>query len=169
MIDVRIGGHDMEIYNASSTLTPVAAATFARPPQRVVLLPGEELFRLGTIQGPSFRGNDTFGSPWWIPTSTYRLIAKTAHRTGTSIIDVSRSRLAVAPAWNPAMDWLMVIVLKKAVQAWVGPARPQPMSDGDRSVMLLGFYDQAFVPGLAPPESMSSEAAMLTYYGSVGV
>jgi hypothetical protein len=63
----------------------------------------------------------------------------------------------------------MVIVLKKAVQAWAGPARPQPLSDRDRSVMLLGFYEQAFAPGLAAPESMASEAAMLTYYGSVGV
>jgi hypothetical protein len=35
--------------------------------------------------------------------------------------------------------------------------------------MLLGFYEQAFAPGLAAPESMASEAAMLTYYGSVGV
>src|SRR6266850_4204299 len=131
----------MEIYNASSTLTPDAAMTFAKPPRRVVFLPGEELYRFGTIQSPTFTGSDAFGSPWWIPPATYRLIAQTAHRTGASMTDVSRSRLAVAPAWNPTMDWLMIIALKKAVFAWVGPARPQPLSDSDRSVMLLGFYE----------------------------
>ena len=159
----------MNIYNASSTLTPEAAGTFAKPPRRVIFLPGEELFRLGTTRSPAFNGSDVFGSPWWIPAASYRLIAKTADRTGASITDVTRSRLAVAPAWNPLMDWLMVIALKKAVQAWIGPARPQPLSDRDRSVILLGFYDQAYVPGLAPPEAMSSEAAMLTYYGSAAI
>ena len=32
--------------------------------------------------------------------------------------------------------------------------------------MLLGNYDQAYVPGLAPPGAMTSEAAMLAYCGS---
>src|SRR5262245_16564390 len=159
----------MKIHNASSTLTPEALDTFAKPPRRVVSLPGEELYRFGTIVSPTFKGSDAFGSPWWIPPATYRLIAQTAHRTGTSIVEVTRSRLAVAPAWNPTMEWLMIIALKKPVYAWVGPARPQPLAEGDRSVTLLGHYDQAYVPGLAPPEATTSDAAMLMYHGSAGV
>jgi hypothetical protein len=64
------------------------------------------------------------------------------------------------------MDWLMILELKKPVYAWVGPAKPQPLSQANRSVMLPGHYDQAYVPGLAPAEAMASEAAMLAYYGS---
>ena len=156
----------MDIYNAASTLTADAFNAFSKPPRQVVLRPGDELFRFGTILSPLFAGNDVFGSPWWIPASTYRQISKTAHRTGTSMIDVARSRLAVATPWNPKMDWLMVIELKKPVHAWLGPARAQPLDGRDRSVLLLGQFDQAYVPGLAAPGATSSDAALLTYYGS---
>jgi hypothetical protein len=157
----------VEIHNASSTLKPEALVCFTKAPLRVVISPGENLFRFGTIASPNFKGNDVFGSPWWIPPETYRQITKTAHRTNRSIVDVARSRLAVATTWNPKMDWLMILELKKAVYAWVGPAKPQPLSSGQRSVMLLGNYDQAYVPDLAPAEAMASEAAVLAYYGSV--
>jgi hypothetical protein len=50
--------------------------------------------------------------------------------------------------------------------AWVGPAKPQPFSGGHRSVMLLGNYEQAYVPDLAPPGAMTSQAGMLAYFGS---
>jgi hypothetical protein len=156
----------MDIYNASSAPTAEALLCFTKAPVRIVLQPGENLFRFGTIVGPTFKGNDIFGSPWWIPPATYRQITQTAHRTNASIVDVARSRLAVAAAWNPGMDWLMILELKKAVYAWVGPARPQPLSTANRSVMLLGNYDQAYVPGLAAADAMASEAATLAYYGS---
>lgn len=156
----------MEIYNASSTLTSEALLCFTKAPLRVVFRPGENLFRFGTIVSPIFKGNEIFSSPWWIPPETYRRITKTAHRTNKPIVDVARSRLAVATEWNPKMDWLTILELKKAVYAWVGPAKPQPFSGGHRSVMLLGNYDQAYVPDLAPPEAMASEAATLAYCGS---
>jgi len=155
----------MELYNAGFTLPSKDLLTFAKAPAIVVFLPGEHLFRFGTIKDPTFEGSRIFESPWWIPPATYRQITETAHRTGTSIVDVARSRLAVATAWNPVMDWLMVLELRKAVQAWVGPTRPQPLSAGDRSVMLLGNYDQAYVPGLAPKDATASEAATLIYFG----
>jgi hypothetical protein len=106
----------MEIHNASSVLTPEAFAAFAKPPRKVILQPGEQLYRCGSIVSRTFAGNDACGSPWWIPEASYRQISKTAHRTGQSRIDVARSRLAIATPWNPKMDWLMVIELKKAVQ-----------------------------------------------------
>src|SRR5437016_11449419 len=156
----------MDIYNASHTLSSADILAFTRPPQRRVFYPGDPLFRFGSIVSPTFRGNDIFGSPWWVPKSTYDAIIRTANRTQSSIVDVARSRLAVATPWNPTMEWLMEIELKKAVYGWVGPARPQPRDGHDRSVLLLGNYDQACVPGLAPPEAMASEAATLVYFGS---
>ena len=156
----------MEIYNASATLTFEALSCFTKAPLRVVLEPGEKLYRFVTIVSPAFKGNEIFSSPWWIPSETYRRIAKTAHRTSKPIADVARSRLAVAFQWNPEMDWLTILVLKQPVQAWVGPAKPQPFSGGHRSVMLLGNYDQAYVPDLAPPGAMASEAAAVEYFGS---
>ena len=158
----------MEIFNEGSVLTPEAFRAFASPPRRVILQPGEQLYRYVSIVSRTFKGNDAFGSPWWIPESTYRLISQTAHRTGRSRVDVARSRLAISTPWNPQMDWLLSIELRKAVYAWIGPARAQPLAVPDRSVLLLGNYDQAYVPGLAPPEAMRSAAAILTYYGSAG-
>jgi hypothetical protein len=155
----------LRIHNASATLTPDALAAFARMPDRAVLVPGEQLFRFGSVVGPGVGGNEIFSSPWWIPAATYRQITKTAHRTGKSVIDVARSRLAVTTNWNPNMDWLSIFELKVAVQAWVGPAKQQPLTGGDRSVLLLGHFDQAYVPGLAPPGAMASEAGALVYNG----
>jgi hypothetical protein len=160
-------GARMDIFNAPSTLTHDASLAFSKAPQRVVLLPGEELYRFGTLVSATFSGNDVFGSPWWIPAATYRHITKTAHRTGASIIDVARSGLAVSIPWNPEMDWLMVIALRKPVQAWIGPARPQPVSGTDRSALFLGNYEQAYVPGLASPGAMTSDAAVLMYFGGL--
>ena len=156
----------MEIFNERAVLTPEAFRTFAKPPRRVILPPGEQLYRYVSIVSRTFEGNDAFGSPWWIAASTYRQISQTAHRTGRSRADVARSRLAVSTPWNPEMDWLLSIELRKPMYAWIGPARPQPLAAPNRSVLLLGHYDQAYVPGLAPPNAMTSTAAILTYYGS---
>jgi hypothetical protein len=156
----------MDIYNASGTLTSEALLCFTRAPLRVVLQPGESLYRFGTLVNSSFKGNEIFSSPWWVPQETYRRITKTAHRTKQPVVGVARAGLAIASEFNPEMDWLTILELKRSVYAWVGPARPQPLSGGDRSVMLLGNYDQAYVPGLAPPGAMTSEAAMLAYCGS---
>jgi len=157
----------MEIYNKSALPAPDALLAFVGAPRRLVFQPGEQLFRFATIVSPTFRGNEIFSSPWWIPQATYRQIAQTAHGTGTSTVEVARSRMAIATPWNPAMDWLIIVELTKPVYAWVGPTRPQPLSgSADRSVMLLGNFDQACVPGLAPPGATASEAATLTYFGS---
>jgi hypothetical protein len=154
------------VFNASATLTSAALLCFTTAPRRVVLQPGEQLFRFGSIVGPGFQGNEIFGSPWWIPASAFRTITLTAHRTGQPIGAVARSRLAIAPAWNPDMDWLIVLELTLPVSAWIGPAKPQPLSSESRQVMMLGNFDQAYVPGLAPPGAMSSEAGRLAYCGS---
>ena len=155
----------MKIYNASATLTPEALAAFARIPDRVVVHPGEQLFRFGSVVGPGVKANEIFSSPWWIPAATYRQITKTAHRTGRSVIEVARSRLAVTIDWNPKMDWLSIFELRVAVYAWLGPAKPQPLAGTDRSVLLLGHFDQAYVPNLAPAGAMASEVGTLVYNG----
>ena len=155
----------MKIYNASATVTPEALSAFARIPDRVVVHPGEQLFRFGSVVGPGVKGNEIFSSPWWIPAASYRQITKTAHRTGRSVIEVARSRLAVTIDWNPKMDWLSIFELRVAVYAWVGPAKPQPLAGTDRSVLLLGHFDQAYVPNLAPAGAMASEVGTLVYNG----
>lgn len=156
----------MQIHNASSALTSEAMLCFTKAPVRVVLRPGENLFRFATIVSPTFKGNEVFASPWWITQDTYRQITKAAHRLGKPVVDVARSRLAIATAWNPKMDWLTILELKKPVYAWVGPVKPQPFSASQRTVTLLGNYDQAYVPDLAPPQAMTSEAARLMYFGT---
>jgi hypothetical protein len=156
----------MHIHNASYTLNSNDLLAFSKPPRRFVFHPGEQLFRFGSIQSATFKGNAIFGSPWWIPEATFNAVAKTAHRTQSSLTDVARSRLAVATPWNPTMEWLMVVELKKAVYGWLGPTRPQPLDGSDRSVLLLGNYDQVYVPGLGAAGATASDAATLVYFGS---
>ncbi len=163
----------MDIYNASSSLPSKDLLGFSRQPTRIVFYPGERLYRFGTIVSASFDGNQIFGSPWWMTAATFHRISQTAQRTNSSIPDVARSRLAIATPWNPSMDWLMIIELKRRVYAWVGPVRPQPLDGRDRSLLLLGNFDQAYVPGLAAPGASrrlgdaepASEAAMIVYSG----
>ena len=158
----------MRIHNASATLGPDALAAFATLPRRELLPPGAHLYRFGTIVNPvapTFKGNEVLSSPWWVPATTYRQITRTAHRTGKPVIDVARAGLAVTTGWNPNMDWLTVFELKVPAYAWIGPAKPQPLSGTDRSVLLLGHLDQAYVPGLAPAGGMTSAAGMILYSG----
>lgn len=156
----------MDVHNGSAVLTSEALRCFTRSPRQILLLPGERLFRFTTMPGPAFKGNEVFASPWWIPHATYRQIAQTAQRTGRTSSEVARARLAVAEAWNPNMDWLTILELRKPVHAWVGPTKPQPLFDGDRGVILLGNYDQAYVPDLASRGAQASAAGALVYFGA---
>ncbi len=156
----------MTIFNGSEHLPGHAVAAFSRPPNRVVLPPGSRLYRLASVVSPTFKGSDVFGSPWWFPSETYHALSKTATRTKTTVTSVARAGLAIAVPWNPMMEWLSIVELRQPVYAWIGPTRPQPLDGMDRSVMLRGQLDQAFVPGLAKPGSVSSDAAVLVYYGN---
>jgi hypothetical protein len=156
----------MDIYNASATLPPEDFAAFTNTPRKVIIKPPGALYRFATIISPTFEGSRTFDSPWWIPPRTFRRITKAAYRSNKSIIAVAREGLAVLPAWNPAMDWLIIVELKQPVYGWIGPARRQWLPSRERPGFLPGNYVQAYVPGLAPKDATSSQAAMLTYYGS---
>jgi hypothetical protein len=64
------------------------------------------------------------------------------------------------------MESLAIIELTKPVYAWAGPTRPQPLNQDDRSVMLLGNFDQLYVPGLAgAADGTSSPHAYVVFYG----
>ena len=155
----------MEIFNASSRLTAEASMSFAKPPRKVTFNQGERLYRLVTIVEKGFAGQHILASPWWIPPATYAQITKTAYRTGKTGTDVARAGLSVAFSWNPKMDWLTILELKKAVYGWVGPAKPQPLYPSNRAVLSLGNLDQAYVPDLAPEGAHSSDAASIMYFG----
>ena len=83
---------NMDIFNASAALTTEALSCFTRAPRKVVLEPGGQLYRFGTIVSHAFKGNEIFSSPWWIPAETYRQITQTAHRTKRPIATVRATR-----------------------------------------------------------------------------
>jgi hypothetical protein len=145
---------------------PRAVVAFTRPPRRVLLGAGDQLYRFTSLPTPAFGGNELFKSPWWYPKQTFNSIVRVANRTGTALADTARSRLAVSRNWNPTMESLAIIELTKPVYAWAGPTRPQPVDQGDRSVMLLGNFDQLYVPGLAGAgNGTSSPCANVVFYG----
>jgi hypothetical protein len=161
----------MDIYNAAFDLTADALACFTGYPPRRELGPPDRLYRFGSIHQDTFEGSAILGSEWWVPQQTFSRITRTAHRTGKPIIDVARAMLAVAKPWNPDMDWLTIIELKRQVHAWIGPARAQRIA-GPGSAILVGSFNQAYVPGLAPAEAFAtrapafSAAAVIVYHGA---
>jgi|SoiMetStandDraft_2_1073263.scaffolds.fasta_scaffold32274_4 hypothetical protein len=147
---------------------PQALFAFRGTPRKALFNPGDRLFRFTSQPQGTFRGNEIFSSPWWHAQSTFNAIVRTANATGNSVSDAARSGLAVSPDWNPTMEWLVIIELTKPVYGWVGPARHQPVKDGDRSALFMGNADQAYVPGLATGgNGMSSPFANIYYYGSM--
>jgi hypothetical protein len=50
----------------------------------------------------------------------------------------------------------------------VGAIRHQPAQQGERSVLLAGNADQAYMPGLARAgDDRASDVATIFYYGSI--
>jgi len=156
----------MAIYNASATLTSEAMLCFTRAPKRVLLAPPTRIYRFASSPASSFDGNELFSSPGWFTQTIYQQICRTAFRTGKTTSQVGRARLAIAEPWNPTMALLIVVELTQSVHGWVGPAKPMPLAEDSRAVMLLGNFDQIWVPGLAEPGATSSRAGTLVYYGS---
>jgi hypothetical protein len=144
------------------------AEAFRGTPRRVLFEPGARLYRFTSLPTAEFHGNELFASPWWLPSDTFAVLTTIAHRTGSSLIDTARSRLAVMPTWNPTLEWLAIIELTRPVYGWVGLIRQQPLMPGHRTVLLLGNLDQAYVPGLAGSGGgLSSPYAFVSSYGSV--
>jgi hypothetical protein len=143
---------------------------FRGMPRRTLLPASTRLYRFLSLpdpRGSGFRGNGLFERPWWVPAETYRSITQLAHRTGSNVVDAARSRLAVTQEWNPAMEKLAVIELQQPVFGWVGRTAHQPAREGDRSVLLLGDFEQVYVPNLADDaRGLSSRFAMLIFHGT---
>jgi len=160
----------MDPFNASFAPSADILSTFRGTPRRVQLLPGARLYRFETFESelhPEFRRKPTFQSEWWFMQPTFHNLCRAARAAGASLRDAGRSRLAVMDKWNPDMDWLAVIQLMVPGVAWVGPARTQRLSKENPVVMLLGNFDQAWVPGLAAGgKEMSNRFATMLYYGS---
>ena len=163
----------MSVHNENFDFTKVDPSdrhAFRGPVRKVLLPTGSRLYRFVSLPDPGgvgFRGNGLFERPWWAPHSTFEELSKLATRTKKSLTEVARSRLAVRPPWNPAMDTLAIIELRAPVYGWAGATAPQPI-DEDRSVMLLGHFEQVYVPNLADDSSgVASRFAQLMYYGSM--
>jgi len=158
----------MDILNENldaSSLDPKHRFAFGGTPRRRLFRGSERLLRFVSLPQPTFEGNELFKSPWWYPQDTFDTIVRRSNRTGKSIVDVARSGLAVTKQWNPTMESLAIIELKRPMYGLVGPARHQPLSAGDRSTLLIGNLEQAYVPGLAAGgDGVSSPYAFIYAY-----
>lgn len=147
---------------------PGVLAAFRGSPRRTLFQTGDRLYRLTSHPGAGFAGNGLFTSPWWYTQATYRGLVQTATRTNSSLVNTARARLAVAKEWNPSMEWLVIVQLTQPAYGWVGAIRHQPAQQGERSVLLAGNADQAYMPGLARAgDDRASDVATIFYYGSI--
>lgn len=161
----------MDMLNADfdfSQADPRHLFAFSRPPRREPFRAGDRLYRFTSLPSATFEGSELFRSPWWYAQRTFNSVVRTANRTGASVVDTARSRLAVSKEWNPTMEWLAIIELTKPAYGWVGPTRAQPLKHGDPSVILVGNYEQVYMPRLAGDgDGRSSPFAFVSYYGSM--
>jgi hypothetical protein len=161
----------MDVLNENlelSSLDPNDRFAFGGTPRRRLFRESEHLLRFVSLCGPAptfTGGNKLFDSPWWYPQSTFNSIVRRSNRTGKSIVDVARSGLAVTTQWNPTMEYLVTIELKAPIYGLVGPARHQPLNQGDRSTLLIGNLEQAYIPGLSgDANGLSSPYAFIYSY-----
>jgi hypothetical protein len=135
---------------------------FWGPPCKNLLLPHVSLYRMVTLADPQagYEGNELFLSPWWYPQETWEELNRMAQRLDRPMAQVARTHLAVRDAWNPQMDWLCVIQLKKPVWCWRGKIRYQQTAPAS-GIYFLGGLDQVFIPNLArgPRDSLASNAS----------
>jgi hypothetical protein len=116
----------------------------------------------------TFPGSELFKSPWWVPALTFNALTHTASKTGANLSDTARSRLAVTKEFSPTMDKIVIVEVKESVYGWIGPATHQPATGGDRSVLLLGNFQQLYIPNLASDSrGLTSKVGMLIYHGMV--
>ena len=146
--------------------SPGARGAFSSPPKRTLFPEGTEFCRIVTAANKRTgdKGNEVFGSPWWIPRETFRKIVSRLDPKGLGISDVARIDLAVPKTFNPKMDWFCRIYLTRPAYGWVGKAARQLATDG-ANIYWGGGAEQVFLPNLAPKDAASSDWARLRYFG----
>ena len=152
--------------------SPDEKEAFWTPPQKFLLLPKVQLYRLVTLADVNrgFRGNELFRSPWWYPRETFRELSRMAQSLNLPLPEVARTHLAVREAWNPLMDYLCIIELTKPAWVWRGPIRYQPQDD-ERRIFYMGGLDQVYLPNLDGASedtgSNRSDYAFIVHFGRV--
>jgi hypothetical protein len=156
-----------ESFSFERDSSPADRAAFSAPPRRTLFPEGTEFWRIVTAanQRTGDKGNEIFGSPWWIPRETFRKIVARANPRALGISDVARIDLAIAKEFNPRMDWFCAIYLTEAAYGWPGKAARQLATDG-ANIYWGGGAEQVFLPNLASPGAeTSSDWARLRFFG----
>lgn len=136
-------------------------AAFEGLPSRIALPAGTKLYRFLTPAS-----NHVLPAKWWYPGDTFTALLRLASAAHCSLAEAARSRLAVTVAWNRDMSHLCVVLTKVPIEAWRGAAKYQPASKANREVLLLGGFQQLFIPDLTLSASgLTSAVADLVYYG----
>lgn len=143
---------------------PNAQIAFSRYPQRTLFAANTEFFRLVSIKDKNIKGNETFGSPWWLTRSALHRIIKRSDQKLLGISDVARIRLGVPKSINPNMDWLCVIYLTQRAFGWIGIASRQLASE-KANIYYAAGEEQVFLPNLASSSAMSSDFAKMRFFG----
>lgn len=133
--------------------SPGDQAAFVGTPSRELFRAGTRLYRLVT---PSL--NEILMARWWFPKESWDRLLVLVRKTGCTVQEAVRSRLAVTREWNPQMSQLCIVRLEVDAYGWIGKTKHQPATGSDRDVLLLGGFDQAFVPNLGSSGSPGSAA-----------
>jgi hypothetical protein len=156
-----------ETFSFERDSSPSAREAFSAQPKKTLFADGTEFCRIITAENKKTgdRGNEIFGSPWWIPRETFRKIVSRADPKGLGIADVARIQLAIAREFNPRMDWFCSIYLTRPAYGWQGKAARQLAHDR-ANIYWGGGADQVFLPNLPSREAEnSSDWARLRFFG----
>lgn len=139
-----------------SDLSEPTRQSFERNPKKTLYPAGTRFYRLGTHfqQNGKHKGNPTMEGAFWLPEKEYLRLRTEARERGRSMTDVSRRSYAIKPDWNPEMDNVTEIRLKKPVYGFEGVTARQVIARGEseatqhRKKTLKGGAVQVFLPGL---------------------
>src|SRR5258706_15244200 len=146
---------------------------FLGPPAKHIFKTDSTLYRFLSLKdvphpGGTTGGSPLFESPWWVPAETFRITMFRMKRPNRPMIAVARTGLAVQYAFNPHMDWMLIVTLKDPAYGWVGNTAAQPERAHDRKVWLQGGLSQVWLPGLAAGgNGTSSPHAFIDYFGAI--
>lgn len=156
---------------------PEAAKAFHGVPKRVLLQPGESIYRIYSDHDPDRKpGVDPRLGTWWITEKVWNTLTQCAANSTSNISDWARSRLAIKLNWSPEMDRAVRATItsftppqgKPGIWGFSGAPQYQRFFDPDRrrlpgsqlirsNVVLMGDrhrtdgtlrFEQLFIPDL---------------------
>jgi hypothetical protein len=141
--------------NEDLVLSRRVRSSFDGIPTKKLYPAGTRLYRLGTHyrKDGNHDGNPTLEGAFWLPEKEYRRLINEARDGDRPLTHAVRRQYAIKPDWNPKLDNVTEVRLKKPVYGFEGRTAGQIVAgtiNPQSRAALEGGALQVFLPGLDP-------------------